>query len=217
MTSIQAPVVMKLEQVVKYYGKTEKPSLGPVSLELHQGEVVGIRGINGSGKSTLLKAAAGAIRISEGKRIIAKETEGKIGYVPQDLSLYESLTCYENLCFWGILQGVPRKAVTIRADWLLEQFHLKDKRDENVETCSGGMKRRLHLATALMVTPSVLLLDEPSVGADEESRNTIDQMILHEKKMGTGVLLVSHEKGELENVCDRILSMHDGLLTEGNL
>lgn len=215
MTSLNPDVVMKLERVVKRYGN--KTVLGPVSLELHKGEILGVRGVNGSGKSTLLKAAAGAVKISAGKRIMAKESEGKIGYVPQDLSLYDSLTCYENLCFWGILQGIPRKAVTLRADWLLEQFHLMDQRDSRTETCSGGMKRRLHLATALMVTPSVLLLDEPSVGADEESRNAIDQMIQHEKKMGTGIILVSHEKGELESVCDRILTMDHGLLSEGRI
>ena len=107
---------------------------------------------------------------------------------------------------------MPPKVLSARSRWLLEKLDLTDKGRERVSAYSGGMKRRLHLATALMVTPALLLLDEPTVGADERSAAIILDMLDHLRGMGCGVVLISHRAGELEGLCDRIITLEGGLI-----
>ena len=116
----------------------------------------------------------------------------------------------ENLSFYGIAQGLGGKAIRVRRKWLLNELGLSDKAKVRVQSYSGGMKRRLHLATALMVTPRLLLLDEPTVGADEASAAAILNLIRHLKTLQCGIVLVSHREGDLEAVCDRVLLLRDG-------
>lgn len=205
-------VLCALTQAEKWYGGAS-PALGPISLEIHAGEVVGVRGPNGAGKSTLLSLMAGAIRPDRGTCVLAPQAVGHVGYVPQELSLYHTLTGLENLRFWGLANGLPGKAIAARSRWLLERLDLSDKGKTSVSAYSGGMKHRLHLATALMVTPSLLLLDEPTVGADKRSADLILSMLEHLRNQGSGIVLVSHLPGDLERVCTRILTLEGGWLT----
>ena len=199
-----------LTEVEKGYGPRSAPVLGPISLALRAGEIVGVRGPNGAGKSTLLSVLAGVLPPDAGSRTCPKEVAAHTGYVPQELSLYASLTGLENLRFWGLACGLPSRAVAARSRWLLERLELTEKGRQSVSAYSGGMKRRLHLASALMVTPQMLLLDEPTVGADARSCQLILSMLTHLKEMGCGIALISHQAGELEQVCSRILTLERG-------
>lgn len=191
------------------------PVLGPLSLALPAGEALGVRGPNGAGKSTLLSLIAGVLKPDGGQLSYASGVRGRIGYVPQELSLYTALTGLENLRFWGLAWGLPSKAVSARSRWLLERLELTEKGAQPVSAYSGGMKRRLHLATALMVTPRLLLLDEPTVGADSRSTELIFALLAHLKGQGCAMALTSHQAGELEQVCDRILTLEGGRPVSG--
>ena len=207
------PPLCALERAEKWYSRSA-PALGPVSLEVRSGEILGIRGPNGAGKSTLLGLMAGSLRPDRGVCVRSPQAEGHTGYVPQDLSLYHTLTGLDNLKFWGLANGLPRRAIAARSRWLLERLDRSARGKDMVSAYSGGMQRRLHLATALMVTPRLLLLDEPTVGADERSAGLILSMLRHLQGMGCAVVLISHSPGELERVCSRILTLEAGLVTK---
>lgn len=188
-------------------------ALGPVSMRIDGGEILGIRGSNGAGKSTLLKLMAGVLTPDGGTITRSGDLTGKVGYVPQETALYESLSGLENLRFWGRVYGLPRKATEARSRWLLEVMELSAKARSPVSAYSGGMKRRLHLATALMITPQLLLLDEPTVGADPRSADLILSRLEILRDRGCGIVFISHQAGELERVSGRILTLEGGLIS----
>ena len=194
----------------KRYARRSAPALGPLSLTVWAGEILGVRGPNGAGKSTLLGLLAGTLRPDGGEIRWGEGVRGCIGYVPQELSLYSGLTGLENLKFWAKAAGLPGKAIPARSRWLLEKLDLTEKGGERVSAYSGGMKRRLHLASALMVTPRLLLLDEPTAGADERSAELILELVGHMRGQGCGVVLTSHRSGELERSCTRLLTLASG-------
>ncbi len=204
------PTLCALTGVEKRYGGTTV--LGPVTLSLCAGDVLGIQGPNGAGKSTLLDIMAGVLAPDRGQCAYADPARGRISYVPQELSLYSALSGLENLRFWGLASGLPAKAAAVRARWLLEQLGLSDKGVQPVSAYSGGMKRRLHLATALMATPAVLLLDEPTVGADDASVGLILAMLRRLREKGCAIAMTSHHAGELERVCTRLITLEGGCL-----
>lgn len=207
--------VCTLTGVEKGYGARSAPVLGPVSLSVRAGDLVGVRGPNGAGKSTLLDVMAGVSPPDRGTVAYAEGVRGQIGYVPQELSLYGSLTGLENLLFWGLARGLPAGAAKARGRWLLAQLGLSDKERQPVSAWSGGMKRRLHLATALMTTPRLLLLDEPTVGADAASVEAVLAMLVHLRDRGCATVMTSHHAGELERTCSRILTLDAGRLARG--
>lgn len=204
-------ILCELTDAVRHYGRAK--ALGPVSLTVRSGQILGIRGPNGAGKTTLLSLLAGDAVPDGGSVRRSELARSSTSWVPQELSLYESLTGYENLKFWALASGLPRKYIRPRADFLLERLGLADKARARVSAYSGGMKRRLHLASALTVTPALLLLDEPTVGADADSADLILELLRHLRSMGVGIVLISHRAGELERVCDRIISLDHGIIT----
>ena len=206
-------VLCTLSNIEKSYRKGPKV-LGPLSLSVYAGEIIGLRGVNGAGKSTLLKILSGLLKPDAGKCWFSEELKGKIGYVPQEIALYGSLTGRENLLFWGSVYGLPAPVARTRSRWLLDTMELTGKANAPVETYSGGMQRKLHLASALMVTPKLLLLDEPTVGADARSAELILEAVRRARNMGCGVVFVTHRKEELEQVSDRILELRDGQILD---
>lgn len=197
-----------LTDIEKRYGAQQV--LGPVSLCLKSGVLLGIRGSNGAGKSTLLNIMAGVTKPDGGTLWRAPETRGAIGYAPQDIALYGSLTGMDNLLFWCAVSGLPAKAAKSRARWLLETMQLSGKAKKRVDTYSGGMKRRLNLACALVTTPKMLLLDEPFAGADTESVTLILDTLRRLKERGCAVAVISHQTPELDPLCDRIITLEAG-------
>ena len=184
--------------IEKKYGKTRV--LGPISLEIHPGEFIGLRGPNGAGKTTLISILAGILKFDSGTLNRSKEAKYGTSYLPQELSLYETLTCEQNLRFWGLTHGLPPSAIASRTRFLLERQGFFDKLKCPVSALSGGIKRRLHLATALMITPKLLLLDEPTVGADPDSANLILELLRHFHERNTAIILIDHNYSELSAV-----------------
>lgn len=184
--------------------------LDGVSVDIRSGEVLGIHGKNGAGKSTLIGIMAGTLRQKSGVREELCDLKRGICYVPQDIALYPSLTGKQNLEFWAEAYGLHGKRERARVDYLLRLMDLKDKANKRVETYSGGMKRRLNMACALVVTPKLLLLDEPTVGADAGSVSVMLEMVKRLKENGTAIVLISHINDDLLSVCDRIIKLSEG-------
>ena len=206
--------ICEIRNLGLHYQRGGRAVLKGLSLSFHKGEILGIRGENGAGKSTLLKALAGLLPYAEGEIVFAPKVQKELSYLPQDLSLYESLTAMENLYFYGKIQGLPKKVIFTRASWLLRELGLEEKAGERLSALSGGMKRRVHLASALMKRPGILLLDEPTVGCDNESYERILSLLRKMKAQGTAMLLISHGRGELEEMADRIVYLEDGKIRE---
>ena len=200
--------LIRLNAVEKWYGSNRV--LGPVSLSISAGEVLGVFGSNGSGKSTLLSILAGVLAPDLGSVVRADCLKGAVGYVPQDIALYPTLSVWDNLRFWADVYGLPPRAARARIRWLLQLMQLEDKARARVENCSGGMKRRVNLACAMVITPRILLLDEPSVGTDAESAQIVLSTVERLSQGGTAVVMNTHVKQELERVSDRILLLQAG-------
>ena len=201
-------VVLSLNDIhVSFDGN---PVLNGVSVELYPGEVLGIRGENAAGKSTLLSVMAGILRPQQGTRAAAPGAEIRI--VPQDIALYPSLTGKQNLEFFAEADGFFGNAERNRVNEMLRIFNLESSARKRVETYSGGMKRRLNMAVSLIRTPDILLLDEPTVGADTRSVGIMLGCIKALKELGTSIVLISHNKSDLDAVCDRTVELRNGIL-----
>lgn len=196
-----------------------------VSLMLRQGESVGLLGPNGAGKSTaiamistLMKPSSGDVRL-KGKSVLKKPAEMRrvLGVVPQKIALYEELSAYENLKFFGRLYGLSGNKLEQRIDYVLELVGLADRKKELVKNYSGGMQRRVNLAAAMMHEPEVLIMDEPTVGIDPQSRNHLLETIRKlNQDEGMTVLYTSHYMEEVEKLCDRVYIMdHGKVIAEG--
>ncbi|MGM0897836.1 MAG: ATP-binding cassette domain-containing protein [Bacillota bacterium] len=196
-----------------------------VSLMLRQGESVGLLGPNGAGKSTaiamistLMKPSSGDVRLN-GKSVLKKPGEMRrvLGVVPQKIALYEELSAYENLKFFGRLYGLAGNKLEQRIDYVLELVGLADRKKELVKNYSGGMQRRVNMAAAMMHEPDVLIMDEPTVGIDPQSRNHLLETIRKlNRDEGMTVLYTSHYMEEVEKLCDRVYIMdHGKVIAEG--
>lgn len=204
---------LRLEQVEKRFGPGG-PGIGPLSLTIAPGEMVGLQGRNGAGKSTLLKVLAGLYRPDRGVVVQPESWRRCTAYVPQEIALYESLSGWDNLRFWGRVYQMPRKAIPVRGRWLLERLDLLERAGDPIGAYSGGMPRRLQLATALMASPRLLLLDEPTAGADPQSVEQILSLLVHLRGQGCTMILISHHRAELEQVCSRIVTLEQGQIVE---
>jgi len=208
---------LEIADLVKRYPNGTEALRG-VSLNIETGEFFGLLGPNGAGKSTLIHCStglaqptAGAIRIF-GHDAIDHYEEARlaVGLAPQDLNLDWFLTAEETLDYHGGYFGMPKRERRERTKELLETFSLTEKRDDRTRTLSGGMKRRLILARALMHRPRLLILDEPTAGVDVELRLELWRYVQRINEEGTTILLTTHYLEEAERLCDRIAFIHDG-------
>ncbi|MBR0134811.1 MAG: ABC transporter ATP-binding protein [Clostridia bacterium] len=204
--------VLSLKDIVVEYGSDR--ILDSVSIDVHEGEILGIQGKNGAGKSTLIGIMAGTVKPRSGTRTELTDLSGKICYVPQDIALYPSLTGRQNLEFWAEAYGLRGQRKRARIRFLLDLMNLSDKANKRVETYSGGMKRRLNMAAALVITPKLLLLDEPTVGADKESVAVMLDIVKRMSDNGAAVVLISHISDELGSVCSRFITLAEGKIAE---
>ena len=189
-----------------------------VSLTVEPGEVVGLLGPNGAGKTTTVSMIAGFVTPTSGQVLIGGVPLGgdtdpakrRIGLVPQDLALYEELSALSNLRFFGALYGLAPRALDRAAGQVLELVGLTDRARDKVATFSGGMKRRLNLAAGLLHDPDILLLDEPTVGVDPQSRNAIFANLELLKARGKALLYTTHYMEEVERLADRVVIVDHG-------
>ena len=196
-----------------------------VTFSVAQGESFGLLGPNGAGKSSTMRIlGATSQRTSGDVQILGKDPElhgpqirAHLGVVPQQDNLDEELTCAENLYIYGRYFGLPKKLVTQKLDELLEFAQLTEKKNAKVNSLSGGMKRRLTIARALVSDPDILMLDEPTTGLDPQARHILWDRLFRLKEKGVTLLITTHYMDEAEQLCDRLIVMDNGkIMAEGS-
>ena len=216
MTEMQP--LLECRDLRKRYG--ERTAVDGISFEIARGETYGLLGPNGAGKTTTISMICGLLRRDGGEVVVAgrpvdigaTEAKASIGYVPQDLAIYPDLTARENLVFFGRLQRMGGRDLATRVDEILALTDLTDRAKDRVDSFSGGMKRRLNIGIGLLHKPALLVLDEPTVGVDPQSRNAILSSVADLGREGMAVLYTTHYMEEAERLCDRI-----GIIDEGRI
>ncbi len=213
------PPLLETRGLGKDYGSIR--ALDGLDLEVEEGEIFGLLGPNGAGKTTAISMMCGVVTPSRGTARVAGldiarqplEARQLIGLVPQDLALYEELSAVQNLRFFGGLYGLAGGELSARTDWALELAGLRERAREPVARYSGGMKRRLNLAAGLLHRPRLVILDEPTVGVDPQSRNHLFATIRAlSAQHGMTVLYTSHYMEEVELLCRRVAILDRGAL-----
>lgn len=208
--------LLKVENLYKDFGSIK--AVDGISFEVKRGEVFGLLGPNGAGKSTtismistLISPRSGEV-LFEGRNIFTepKSLRQKLGVVPQDIALYPTLTGSENLSFWGSMYGLKGAGLKNRMEEVAEVIGLNGRLKDRVDKYSGGMKRRLNIGAALLHKPELLIMDEPTVGIDPQSRNHILDTVLELNRQGMTIIYTSHYMEEAEYLCSRICIMDQG-------
>ena len=201
--------------VTKRFG--DRTAVDGISFDIRRGEIFGLLGPNGAGKSTTVNMLSTYLPPDSGEILIdgrlasrGLEVKRLVGFVPQELALYEDLTALENLDFFARIYDLPRRLRGERGREILGQVELLDRAGEPVRGFSGGMKRRFNLALGIVHWPRFLMLDEPTVGVDPQSREKIFDIIRELRAAGTTILYTTHDMEEAEQLCDRIALMDDG-------
>jgi ABC-2 type transport system ATP-binding protein len=208
--------MLQVDHLSKRYG--DRVAVNSISFSIAQGETVGLLGPNGAGKTTAIAMISGISRPEAGEVTLggvslardANTLKRRVGLVPQDLALYEELSAWANLQLFGGLYGLGAAELHPRAKAALALVGLADRGTDRVNTFSGGMKRRLNIAAALLHEPDLLLLDEPTVGVDPQSRNAIFDNLEELKRRGKTLLYTTHYMEEAERLCDRVLILDHG-------
>lgn len=202
--------IVEFDKISKSFGKHK--AVDEISFTIEQGELFGLLGPNGAGKSTTISMLSGLIKPSSGKVLVNGKDIGKypqegkrcIGLVPQDIALYPTLSAQDNLYFWGRMYGLSGKKLKEEVDRVLKIANLEERRKDIIKDFSGGMKRRINIAVALLHRPQLLIMDEPTVGIDPQSRNSILETVKELNKDGMTVIYTSHYMEEVEFLCNRI-------------
>ena len=214
----RARVALCVEALSKRYGARE--AVSGVSFDVHHGEIFGLLGLNGAGKTTLISMLATQRHPSSGDaRLLGHSIRAEqrlvrqlIGVATQEIGLYPQLTAAENLRFFGSIYNVRGAELADRVDQLLDFVGLQERRDHRVATYSGGMKRRLNLAVALVHRPKLILLDEPTAGVDPQSREEILSIVRRLRDEGRAIMYTTHYMEEAEELCDQLAILNQGKL-----
>ncbi len=209
-------VVARLRGLRKSYGDVEV--LKGFSLDVRRGECVGLLGPNGAGKTTTMKLITGQARLDDGELDVfglalprsSRQVRERLGVVTQEDTLDEELDCRQNLTVYASFFGLSSEQVETRADQLLAFVQLADRKHARVTELSGGMRRRLLVARALINEPELVLLDEPTTGLDPQSRQNVWQKVRQLKRQGTTLILTTHYMDEAEQLCDRLVILDRG-------
>jgi ABC-2 type transport system ATP-binding protein len=207
-----------IENLTKEYGDVR--AVDGLSLSIQSGEIFGLLGPNGSGKTTTINCLCGLLKPTNGTIRVGgfnAETEGSdvrriLGVSPQETAVYRHLTGRENVALFGALCSVPKRRLNTRVDLVMEKVGLLEEAGRRVGTYSGGMKRRVSIAMALVHDPSIVLLDEPTVGMDPQARRAIWDFLVELKDEGKTIVLTTHYMEEAEELCDRV-----GIIDHGRL
>jgi ABC-2 type transport system ATP-binding protein len=211
--------MIKSENLKKLYGATV--AVDDVSFEVQKGETFGLLGPNGAGKTTTIKMLSGLLKPDAGTIILNGKTDPGLtdvrmsfGVVPQSLALYGELSALENLLFFGRIYGLSGQKLKERVRICLEIAGLAERSKERVSKYSGGMKRRLNMVCSLLHDPPILLLDEPTVGVDPQSRNLIFETIEEMSKQGRTIIYTTHYMEEAQRLCDRVAIIDHGRILD---
>lgn len=209
--------MLNIQHVEKKYGG--KPALKDVNLTIQRGRCYGLVGPNGAGKSTLMKIVASVIQDFQGDVQVSdsfskKAFKTEIGYIPQEICVEPTVSATSNLLFFGKLYGLKGSKLRGRVKAVLEDVGLTERANDKVITFSGGMRRRLNIGCALMHEPELIIMDEPTVGIDPQSRAFIFGMIEEMKRSGRTIIYASHHMEEVEQICDEIAFLDHGEVIE---
>src|SRR5512137_2029730 len=210
--------MLEVKDLVKKYG--DFTAVKGISFDIKEGEIFSLLGPNGAGKTTTISVLSTLYAPTSGDAVIGGHSVVKepmavrnlIGVVPQELALYDDLSARENLVFWGQMYGLSGKSLKVRVDEVLEQIGLADKAKKRIKTYSGGMKRRVNIGVGLLHKPSLLFMDEPTVGIDPQSRRAILDSVKALNGQGMTVLYTTHYMEEAEELSDRV-----GIIDHGEL
>lgn len=214
--------IVKIKELTKKFG--DFTAVDNIDLTIKEGEIYGLLGPNGAGKSTIINMICGLISVSKGSIEILGEnnqkhsnlTKKNIGVVPQDIAVYEDLTCIENVKFFASLYGIRGEELKRKAEEALEFVGLSDKQKSFPAGFSGGMKRRLNIACAIAHTPKLIIMDEPTVGIDPQSRNHILESVRKLNEGGCTIIYTTHYMEEVEQISTRISIIdHGKVIAEG--
>ena len=216
--------MLKVNNIHKTFGTIQ--AVKGISFEVEPGEFYGLLGPNGAGKSTIINIISTVLQPDQGTVFIdgsdtSRNNESSkyaIGIVPQEIALYEMLSAWDNLKFWGSLYNLPAKELKSNITRTLKLLGLGDRKDHKISTYSGGMKRRINIAAALLHQPKLLLMDEPTVGIDPQSRNLIFEVLEHLNMEGMTIIYTTHYMEEAERLCKKIgIIDHGEIIAQGNL
>ncbi len=216
--------MLSVENLTKQYG--DFTAVDDVNFSTGEGKIFGLLGPNGAGKSTTINCISGLMPPTSGHVSVAgfdivkdgKKAKSSLGVVPQELALYEDLPARENLIYWGKAYGLGGSELKLRVDEVLEQIGLVDRAKDLPKEFSGGMKRRLNFGCGIVHKPKVLLLDEPTVGVDPQSRQRLFEMVEAERDAGACVLYTTHYMEEAERLCDSLAIIdHGKIIAQGSV
>lgn len=220
------PLAIDIQHVGFRYPGNPDMSFSDLNLQITKGARFGLFGPNGAGKTTLISLMTGLLSADEGNikllgREVGRENKSMnrlFGFVPQDFAFYHELSAVENLEFFGAWSGLNQQTIKTRTDELLDILGLDEVRDKQVQKFSGGMKRRVNLAIGVIHNPSILFLDEPTVGVDVQTRHAIIGYLMELNKNGTTLVYTSHQLIEAERLCDDVALIDNGqLMAHGDL
>lgn len=212
--------IIEIQSLSKKYKEADFFSVNNLSLSVNKGEIFGLLGPNGAGKTTLISMLCGLIKPTSGSFTIEGHTykndahaiKKKIGVVPQEYALYPTLTARENLMYFGSMYGLKGKDLKQRINDSLDYLGLIKFADKRTDTFSGGMKRRVNLIAGMLHEPTILFLDEPTVGVDVHSKNVIIDYLKQINQKGTTIIYTSHHLAEAEDLCSHIAIIDNGVI-----
>ena len=215
-------LAIEIHGLKKRYNSNDTDTLKGIDLEIKKGDFYGILGPNSAGKTTLISIVCGLLKFQSGKVIIgdkelkstSHDVKSEIGLVPQEIALYPSLTVRENIEYFGQMHGIYGDELKERVEHLLYQLQLLQHAKKRISRCSGGIKRRVNLAAGMIQLPKLLILDEPSVGVDAQSRNLIFEYLQDLNNSGTTILYTTHYISEAEELCSQVSIIDNGLIIE---
>lgn len=217
--------IITAKNISHTYKGSDRPVLSNVSFNVEKGELFGLIGPNGAGKTSLISILATILKPSAGDIQICGinlgdnpgEIRKRIGLIPQEIALYANLTGKENLYYYGTLYGIEKKQLQQEIEKYLEIFGLREKANSKVSTYSGGIKRRINILAGILHKPSLLLLDEPTVGIDAQSRNLIMENLIMLKNQGISMIYTTHYMEEIQKLCSKIAIIDGGrIIKTGN-
>lgn len=215
---VNNPLAVNITNLGFHYKDNDGVVFSGLNLQIKKGDRFGLFGPNGAGKTTLLSLTTGLLSPEKGSVELYgldvhkdhRSVNKLLGFVPQDFSFYQELSPVENMQFFGAWAGLTKQQIKHKTDELLQILGLTDVRDKHVAKFSGGMKRRVNLAIGVMHDPAILILDEPTVGVDVQTRHAIVDYLMQLNKNGTTLIYTSHQLSEAEDVCNVAALIDDG-------
>ncbi len=209
-------ILLQAKNIRKSFGQIE--ALNDLNLELKKGEILGFLGENGAGKSTTISILSGELQYDSGDvlykgknlKTCKKQFQSRLGYVPQEIALFHDLNCLDNLKFWAKIYQIDKNQINDKIHEIAELFEITNVLKRKPDTLSGGYKRRLNIACAVLHEPEILFLDEPTVGIDVSIRKSILQTVRKFANDGMAILYTSHYIDELEEISDNVLMVKEG-------